>query len=794
MIIAQSITSAKRSRHSDHVEREAVGRSRGHAQQRRARPCSRSARMPSHTASLRVADAIGVVQQQHVEAVDAAALEAALGGHAQVLGVALGPAQARVGEAGEALAARRAHPRRSRARRRPPGSSCSRRRPASARPSSAVRVALAVDVGCDHRVDAAPGRSSEIRRSSSSGSPKCMKRPPLQVPIAVVGGLHRAVQVRRRCWRARSAASSRPRRVRRSSSPSPPRALLARRARPAPPRGRARPAGCTPAESCSSSSTRSARSWRPSAAQLRERGGERAAARAPRARGARVEVEPAPAARAPRRAAAARAPPAARRSAPGARAPRCAPAASARPNRRRRPAACSGSSRACGPATVGELLALAPAGPDDGACAARDLVHVGVGRRQPVQIDDAVDDRERLLAPRGSVALDRSSSQARAWCSADSDTGSITMTRSRRPTPAPRAGPRSRSRPRAPGRPRRGPASGSARRSGPSAHGNSNCTNTNSRWGIACTVSFPAAPAEPPPPEAPSRRRAPSRDARLHLSATTPQPVRSLRDRLGGNAEERLGKALSELLESPLFTGAIGRAFDAREKAAQAQEVALGALNLPSAADIERLTRRMRSVSQRLEAIEDGVERLDSSRLAERRAPASSRLAWSGRAAARRPARQARPAADASSGRRAAGAGPRRAPSRRPPEAGPPARSAAKRPRSRAKPPGEARARAAREASAKAPRRAGSTRRAQARRVAAPGPHRRPALARRAARLLDAPSARRPLPAARRRCPTRPARTPTGTPRAGAEREQRGRLHLDRERARARPSRARRSS
>jgi chromosome segregation ATPase len=37
----------------------------------------------------------------------------------------------------------------------------------------------------------------------------------------------------------------------------------------------------------------------------------------------------------------------------------------------------------------------------------------------------------------------------------------------------------------------------------------------------------------------------------------------------------------------------------------------MGALNIPSAADIERLTRRLRSVSQRLEAIEDGVDRLD---------------------------------------------------------------------------------------------------------------------------------------------------------------------------------------
>jgi hypothetical protein len=90
--------------------------------------------------------------------------------------------------------------------------------------------------------------------------------------------------------------------------------------------------------------------------------------------------------------------------------------------------------------------------------------------------------------------------------------------------------------------------------------------------------------------------------------------ARSLRERLGGTTEERLGKALSDLLENPLLTGAIGRAFDAREKAAQAQEVAMGALNIPSAADIERLTRRLRSVSLRLEGIEEGVDRLDRTR------------------------------------------------------------------------------------------------------------------------------------------------------------------------------------
>jgi uncharacterized membrane protein YccC len=88
--------------------------------------------------------------------------------------------------------------------------------------------------------------------------------------------------------------------------------------------------------------------------------------------------------------------------------------------------------------------------------------------------------------------------------------------------------------------------------------------------------------------------------------------VKHLRERLAGAGEDHLGKALSDLLENPLLTGTIGRAFDAREKAAQAQELAMGVLNIPSAADIERLTRRLRSVSQRLEGIEDGVHRLDT--------------------------------------------------------------------------------------------------------------------------------------------------------------------------------------
>lgn len=38
----------------------------------------------------------------------------------------------------------------------------------------------------------------------------------------------------------------------------------------------------------------------------------------------------------------------------------------------------------------------------------------------------------------------------------------------------------------------------------------------------------------------------------------------------------------------------------------------MGALNLPSAADLSRLTRRVRSVGQRLEGVEDALDRLES--------------------------------------------------------------------------------------------------------------------------------------------------------------------------------------
>jgi HEPN domain-containing protein len=84
-----------------------------------------------------------------------------------------------------------------------------------------------------------------------------------------------------------------------------------------------------------------------------------------------------------------------------------------------------------------------------------------------------------------------------------------------------------------------------------------------------------------------------------------------LKERLSRQGEEALGKVADELVANPMTNAALAGAFEAREKAVQAQEAAMGALGIPSAADIERLTRRLRSVSQRLEGIEDAVDRLD---------------------------------------------------------------------------------------------------------------------------------------------------------------------------------------
>ena len=83
-----------------------------------------------------------------------------------------------------------------------------------------------------------------------------------------------------------------------------------------------------------------------------------------------------------------------------------------------------------------------------------------------------------------------------------------------------------------------------------------------------------------------------------------------LRARITNQAEDTIGRLADDLLENPMINSALERAFSAREKVGQAQQSAMEALNLPTASDLEKLARRLRSISQRLEEVEDGVDRL----------------------------------------------------------------------------------------------------------------------------------------------------------------------------------------
>jgi tetrahydromethanopterin S-methyltransferase subunit G len=83
-----------------------------------------------------------------------------------------------------------------------------------------------------------------------------------------------------------------------------------------------------------------------------------------------------------------------------------------------------------------------------------------------------------------------------------------------------------------------------------------------------------------------------------------------LRARIATQAEDAIGKLADDLLENPVINSALSHALGAGEKVAQAQQSAMGRLNVALASDIEKLARRLRSVSQRLEELENGVDRV----------------------------------------------------------------------------------------------------------------------------------------------------------------------------------------
>lgn len=74
--------------------------------------------------------------------------------------------------------------------------------------------------------------------------------------------------------------------------------------------------------------------------------------------------------------------------------------------------------------------------------------------------------------------------------------------------------------------------------------------------------------------------------------------------------EQAIGELAQALLDSQVLENALSAAFGAREKALEAQQAAMTALNVASAGDLERLERRVRSLSQRFEEVEDQLDRI----------------------------------------------------------------------------------------------------------------------------------------------------------------------------------------
>jgi hypothetical protein len=84
-----------------------------------------------------------------------------------------------------------------------------------------------------------------------------------------------------------------------------------------------------------------------------------------------------------------------------------------------------------------------------------------------------------------------------------------------------------------------------------------------------------------------------------------------IRDRFSARGEGALGELAQLLIDNPWTNQALQVALGARERASQASQTAIRNLNLPTGSDVDRLARRLRAVTERLEAVEDTLDQLN---------------------------------------------------------------------------------------------------------------------------------------------------------------------------------------
>ena len=86
--------------------------------------------------------------------------------------------------------------------------------------------------------------------------------------------------------------------------------------------------------------------------------------------------------------------------------------------------------------------------------------------------------------------------------------------------------------------------------------------------------------------------------------------VEESRDHASPRGESALGDLAQILVENPWMNQALQVALGMRERASEAGATVIRNLNLPTAHDVDRITRRLRALSERLEEVEDSLDRL----------------------------------------------------------------------------------------------------------------------------------------------------------------------------------------
>ena len=82
------------------------------------------------------------------------------------------------------------------------------------------------------------------------------------------------------------------------------------------------------------------------------------------------------------------------------------------------------------------------------------------------------------------------------------------------------------------------------------------------------------------------------------------------REHASPRGESALGEIAQLLVENPWMHQALQVAFGMRERASEAGTAVIRNLNLPTGNDVDRIARRLRAVSERLEEVEDTLDRL----------------------------------------------------------------------------------------------------------------------------------------------------------------------------------------